>query len=107
MFWTELKENGAFVGRTGLIRWDLDGEPVWEVGYTLATPFWGKGLATEAAMFWKKTGFRFLSVDYLVSLINSENKNSIHVAKKNGMTFWKKSSVKNFPVDVYRINRGS
>src|SRR5690349_16849419 len=60
LFATELSETGEFVGRTGLIPWELDGTVVWEVGYTLAKPFWGQGLATEAASFWKCYGFQTL-----------------------------------------------
>lgn len=105
LYATHLRGNGEFIGRTGLIQWDIDGESVWEVGYTFAKKQWKKGFATEAAKFWIATAFDKLPVPFLVALIDPENKASIAVATKCGMTLWKKAKVEGKEVSVYRITR--
>ena len=105
LYAAHLRGNGNFVGRAGLIQWEIDGEKLWEVGYTFAKDYWGKGLATEAAKFWAEKGFEILGVPFLVSLIHPENKASIHVAEKNGMTFWKSAKVRDKEISVYRRSK--
>lgn len=100
-----LRATGEFIGRAGLIHWELDGEKIWEVGYTFAKAHWGKGYATEAAQYWKQVGFERLDVPFLVSLIHPENLGSIKVAEKNGMTLWKRSKLQGQDVCVYRCER--
>ena len=39
--------DGRFVGRVGLLHFAVWPEP--ELAWTIASPFWGRGLATEAA----------------------------------------------------------
>ena len=43
------KETNCFIGRCGLLPWTIDGQYEVEVAYMLAQPYWGLGLATEAA----------------------------------------------------------
>jgi RimJ/RimL family protein N-acetyltransferase len=104
LYATTLKDTGDFVGRTGLIPWQLDGELVWEVGYSLAKQHWGKGLATEAAAFWKAYGFSKLGVGSLVSLIHPENQASMHVASKIGMRRWKDVTINGLELAVFRVH---
>ena len=85
----EDRNTKEFLGRTGLIPWNLEGQFYWEVGYSFKPSAWGRGYATEAAKFLVDYGFKKLKTSHLVSLINPENKGSIHVAKKAGMTYWK------------------
>lgn len=105
LYATEIKASGEFAGRTGLIPWTLDGEAVWEVGYTLRPKFWGQGYATESAQFWKRYGFQILPDSFLVSLIHPLNDKSIHVAKKNGMHLWKETTLSGNAVKVFRVDR--
>ncbi len=105
LYATHLRGNGEFIGRSGLVQWEVDGESVWEVGYTLAKAHWKKGLATEAAKFWCATAFEKLNVPFVVSLIHPENKASIAVATKCGMIFWKNSVVNDAPCAVYRLSQ--
>jgi RimJ/RimL family protein N-acetyltransferase len=106
LYAAESMKTREFLGRTGLIPWILDGELVWEIGYSFLKKFWGQGLATEAASFWKAYGFEHLSVSFLVSLINADNRPSIHVAEKIGMHFWKQSELGGCSLSVYRIEKG-
>jgi len=61
LFTTVRKEDGAVIGRVGLLVWNADtwepttraesenGRTEVEVGYTLGRDYWGQGYATEAA----------------------------------------------------------
>ena len=80
-----LKENGSLIGWCGLLDQTVQDVPVVEVAYNLAKPYWGRGLATEAAQAIKAWGFERLPVVRLVSLITPDNLASQNVARKNGM----------------------
>jgi RimJ/RimL family protein N-acetyltransferase len=56
-----------------------------EVGWTLRRPFWGRGLATEAARAAIAASFAELEVDRLISLIHPANGGSLRVAARLGM----------------------
>jgi RimJ/RimL family protein N-acetyltransferase len=56
-----------------------------EVGWTLRPPFWGRGLATEAATEAVDAAFEHLETDELISLIHHTNARSIAVATRLGM----------------------
>src|SRR5271169_2323364 len=45
----ELKEPKAVIGDCGIIRQQVEGEHLYEIGYHLHRDFWGQGFATEAA----------------------------------------------------------
>jgi ribosomal-protein-alanine N-acetyltransferase len=55
----------------------------------LAKEYWGKGLATEAAIAIRNYGFDKLNFNRLISLIDHGNTASQRVALKNGMTYEK------------------
>jgi ribosomal-protein-alanine N-acetyltransferase len=64
---------------------DIEGEPCIELGYDLASEYWGRGLATEAACAVRDYAFATLGLDRLVSLIRADNRASQRVAEKVGM----------------------
>jgi ribosomal-protein-alanine N-acetyltransferase len=100
------KETGTFIGRCGLLPWDIDGQQEVEVAYTIARPYWGQGLATEAAQAILRYGFEKLDLDRLVSLIDPDNIASQRVAEKMGMTFEKRVDDGKFPpFYIYSIKR--
>ncbi len=82
-------ETGAFIGRCGLIPWTLEGRSEVEVAYLLAKTYWGQGLATEAAQAILGYGFERLPVERLICVIEPENRASMKVATKIGMTYEK------------------
>ncbi|MGE5665248.1 MAG: GNAT family N-acetyltransferase, partial [Betaproteobacteria bacterium] len=65
----ELIESGAFVGVIGLSvpKLALPFMPCVELGYRLARPFWGQGLATEGARAALEAGFARLGLDEIVA----------------------------------------
>jgi RimJ/RimL family protein N-acetyltransferase len=61
--------------------------PEWpepELDYSLDQPFWGRGLATEAARAARDWAFATLDFDRLASFIRPDNARSIRVAEKLG-----------------------
>jgi [ribosomal protein S5]-alanine N-acetyltransferase len=98
------KDTNQFVGQCGLLKQELEGEPVLEIGYHLLQPYQGKGYATEAAQFFKKLGFDNCYSNELVSIIDIGNLPSEKVAVRNGMTKWKTTiDYFNLRVNVFRI----
>jgi ribosomal-protein-alanine N-acetyltransferase len=81
-----LKETGAFIGRCGLLPWEIAGRTEVEVAYLLDRSYWGSGLATEAARAIAEHAFATLPVDRLICLLDPENSASRGVAVKIGMT---------------------
>ena len=79
--------SGEVIGWSGFWRQDiaraLEGEI--EVGWTLRRPWWGRGLATEAAQASAEAAFADLDLDRVISLILPENTRSIAVAERLGM----------------------
>ncbi len=79
--------TGAFLGRCGLLPWDIDGEPEVELAYLIDRSRWGEGLATEAARGIVEYARDQLSLKRLICLIMPGNAASAAVATKAGMTF--------------------
>ena len=100
------KPDQRLIGRCGLLAWDLEGQKEVEVGYLLAKPYWGRGLATEAARAIRDYGFDRLGVARLISLIRPENVASRRVAGKIGMRHERDLSVKGGDACLYSIERG-
>src|SRR3954465_12161787 len=59
--------------------------PAVEVGWRLARPAWGRGLATEAARASLRWGRRELGLRQVVSVVTPGNDRSVRVAQKLGM----------------------
>lgn len=79
------KATGRFIGRCGLLPWTIDQRPEVEIAYLLDKPFWGQGLATEAARGIMRHGFTQLRLPRLICLVDVRNQASVHVARRIGM----------------------
>lgn len=78
----EERATGAFAGRIGCF--EPEGWPGFEIGYTLARPFWGRGYAREgaaAALDFARTELRR---ERILSVIRPGNAASIRVAEGLG-----------------------
>jgi len=82
MWAVEEKATGAFVGRIGFA--EPEGWPGFELAWTLARPFWGRGYATEGARAALAHAFTVLKKDRVVSLIHPENQASLRLAERLG-----------------------
>lgn len=102
-----LKENKKLLGFCGLMRQVVDDETYIELGYRLDRAFWGKGIATEAALAIKKYTVNQLGISNLISIIQVDNIASKKVAQKVGMSHMKQTYFKGILVDVFYLQLNS
>jgi len=102
------KETGKFIGRCGLLPWEIEGELYVEIAYLLGKTYWHQGFATEAALGIMKYGFENLNLSHLICMIHPENLASQRVAERIGMEFERKLdgiAGDNFSTLIYSISR--
>jgi RimJ/RimL family protein N-acetyltransferase len=95
--------TGRLLGRTGLKYWPQFRET--EVGWVLRPDAWGQGFATEAALACVEWGFQNLDLPYVTAMIRPDNKRSIRVAERLGMTPLREDILLGDPVVVYSVDR--
>jgi RimJ/RimL family protein N-acetyltransferase len=83
------EHEGAFIGFIGLAvpRFETEFTPCVEVGWRLARPWWGRGLATEGARAALSFGFGHGDLDEIVSFTVPGNVRSRRVMEKLGMIY--------------------
>lgn len=101
----EERQSGQMIGCAGLMPQTIDEEPLVELGYRLHTAFWGQGFATEAGSALLRYAFDVLQLNQVISIIEPENKKSLHVALRLGMSFWKKTTFRHLSVEVWQALR--
>ena len=99
------KETGKFIGRCGLLPWEIDGQYEVEVAFAIAKEYWGHGLGSEAAKSIQEYAFEKLNIHRLICLIDDENIASKIVAEKIGMCFEKEGRDEMGPFLLYSINK--
>ncbi|MCF3964980.1 GNAT family N-acetyltransferase [Streptomyces fuscigenes] len=99
----ELKDGGAFVGRTGLQYWEQFDET--ELGWTFAAEVWGRGYATEAARACLDWAWDTLPVPYVTAMIRHGNTPSVRVAERLGFAPLREDDLYGAPVTVHGLNR--
>lgn len=105
-----LKESGKFIGTCGYTSFDEKNNTA-EVGYVLAKPYWGKGLAAEAVRAVMHFGFEVFELDGFTAKYMEGNDASGRVMQKCGMTLegvyrhsmYIKGEFKN--IVVYRVDK--
>lgn len=97
--------SGRLVGRIGLHF--PDGLPDRELGWALARPFWGQGLASEAARAAADHAFRVLGWDHLASFILPGNVRSVKLAERLGSRLSGTVALRGHEHLVYRLDRGA
>jgi len=76
-----------------------------DLGYRLLPQFRGNGLATEAAEKCLEYGFETLSLEKIIGRAIHENKASINILQKIGMTFEKKFNAHDEICDQYKMTK--
>ena len=102
------KETGKFIGRCGLLPWEIDGKLEVEIAYLLDKTYWHQGLATDAALGITKYGFENLNLSRLICLMHPENLASRRVAERIGMKLENRVdgiAGDSFPTLIYSISR--
>lgn len=80
-------ESETPIGICGLIK--RDGLDHMDIGYALLPQFRGKGYAYEATRSMYNYGHDILKIDTIIAIVNPENKPSIALLEKLGMTYEK------------------
>jgi ribosomal-protein-alanine N-acetyltransferase len=78
-----------------------------EVAYLFGKGYWGQGYATEAAMASVQFGFETLGLKSIIAVVHPENKASIHVIEKLGMSFIDRANYFGMDVYHYSLDRSS
>jgi ribosomal-protein-alanine N-acetyltransferase len=78
-----------------------------EVAYLFDKPYWGQGIATEAARASLRYGFDVLTLDHIIALAHTENIASQRVMQKNGMVYEEKLHLWGLDLVKYAITRGA
>ena len=81
------RSSGAFLGRCGLLPWEIEGKKEVELAFLIAKRRWGEGFATEAAFAIVDYARSQLCLRRLICLITPGNVASMRVATKVGMSF--------------------
>jgi [ribosomal protein S5]-alanine N-acetyltransferase len=97
--------TGELVGQCGLLTQEINNKSELEIGYHIMPEHWGKGLATEAARYFKSFAFGNDLTDTLISIIHVDNIRSQRVAEKNGMERTIRADFRGLPVYIYRIGK--
>lgn len=80
-----LRETGALIGDAGVMRSSIAGAERNDLGYIIHHPFWGQGLAPEAARALRDHYLDSQGVEQLVANMAWDNRPSQRVAEKIGM----------------------
>jgi [ribosomal protein S5]-alanine N-acetyltransferase len=81
------REAGETVGGAALRRVEIEGQPEVEVGYRVAAPWWGRGIATEMASAVVAVARDRLGLAEIVAFTLPENVASRRVLEKVGFTY--------------------
>jgi RimJ/RimL family protein N-acetyltransferase len=101
-FAAEEKATGRFVGRIGFT--NPEGWPGFEVGWTIAPEFQGRGFATEGGRFLLDYAFNEMKRDHVISVIHPDNKPSIRVAERLGEKLEGQTEVADMSMLIYGID---
>lgn len=96
-FWAmEVPRVAPFIGYVGLNDWNLEMSfaPCIDVGWRLASSYWGYGYATEGARASLSYGFETLGISEIVSMATIGNVRSHRVMERLGM---RRNPTEDFP----------
>lgn len=101
------KSDGSFVGRGGLLAWEIDGVREIEIAYMVDKSFWRQGFGAEMASGLVRHGFVSTEAQRLIALTDHQHHASIKTAEAAGLTFWKDIVMDDVASAVYKIDRPS
>jgi RimJ/RimL family protein N-acetyltransferase len=81
------RSSGAFLGRCGLLPWNIEGKQEVELAFLVDKKRWREGFATEAALAIVHHARSALKLQRLICLVTPGNSASVRVAEKVGMSY--------------------
>ncbi len=96
-------EGGTLIGYTGLNPY-LPRQP--ELEWQLGVPYWGKGYATEIGRAVIEAAFASTDIERIFGMVNPQNKASLRVMEKIGMTCLGLREFRGEMDMFYQIERG-
>jgi ribosomal-protein-alanine N-acetyltransferase len=106
MWATVFKPEGRYIGYCGVYPHFGDHGPIPGEGtlaYYLARPYWGRGLATEAARAFVEFAFRELALSRIVTAGETGNDASKHILEKLGFTCVRRETGERRSFDHYEL----
>jgi [ribosomal protein S5]-alanine N-acetyltransferase len=97
------KSSGQFVGRCGLLPWEIDGVAEIEIAYMIDKSRWREGFGSEAARGLVEYAFVELGLTKVIALIDPEHDASIRTAMSAGLAFEKETQMDGLPTVVYSL----
>lgn len=97
------REDELPIGQCGLLTQTVDGLPELEIGYHFLPVHWGHGYAAEAAIACKLVAAEHRLVPSVISLIDADNHRSQGVARRNGMSYEKRTIHRGTEALVFRV----
>ncbi len=82
--WRAIEADGQIVGSISVERMADEERNVGAIGYMILTPWWSKGLGTEAVRQMCGIAFRELALERIIGEVFPENLASARVLEKNG-----------------------
>ena len=82
--WRSIRADGNLIGSISVERRDGDGRSIGELGYMILTPWWSKGIGTEAVRQMCGIATRELGLTQISATVSVDNRASGRVLEKNG-----------------------
>ncbi len=97
------RSSGSFLGRCGLLPWQIDGASEVELAFMIDKRRWREGLATEAARGIIQYAQDELQLQRLICIVMPGNEASAGVATRVGMRFEREYSDEFGPSHIYSL----
>ena len=98
------KESNQLIGYCGIAVEQIDKVDEREIGYRLDPEFWGRGLATEAALKTLQYGFEQFKFPYILGIVERKNVESVRVLKKLGMRYKRETVFHGVKMDIHQVS---
>jgi ribosomal-protein-alanine N-acetyltransferase len=99
------KASGEFIGRCGLLSWEIEGRREIEIAYLIARSHWRTGLGAEASQALVAHGLDALGFNRLIALVHPDNVASAKTAQRAGLHFERALTLEDGLYHVYAIER--
>ncbi len=102
---TVFKDENRYIGYCGLSSHTYDGRRTVNLAYYLARPYWGRGLATEAANAFIEVAFSKLRLKTIGADVEKGNNASEHILQKLGFRFVRSEEIPGRVFHTYELSR--